>query len=804
MAATAHAVHNIEVPSTDDMDLHSDNGIDFGDGDIDLDLELAPAAPRQDDDMSIQDAASVNGQDDHTVPTEQDDFMADNDDLIEEDLELPDDNGLILPDQHDMVDATSQQGGSPALVDEDLVDYSDDEGHEPEAHDIVAHEEDVPNVPEAEVDANIGTVAEITEETLEPSAIGEDKNIDDETSHYADDLQHEKIDHQNEEKQQVSGEPPSVEKDDEEEYRSDEEDGGVVLQDTEGLGEQAHDEDAEYEQHALDHQDGEETTVDEHEKHGSAKLPTVTVNYAGNELWLFKDHDPDNSGDWLLEDMSLAKSTMSDLFHACRSSLGDDVSHEHEIGFRFDHLHNLELYEDNTACVAVSLERLVELYHTLQAQDDNHEPESFYISLLFRPRFATLLSDIAKYAEQESGYSALNTAVVAGDTHFTNVFSNASTDEPTEWGNEESEDDNESHSHDASPEVDEPLDEEHSETETHEHDPEEDDSQGKKYHVDDQAETYDAEWNSQHEQSAPGSTVTNSPADQQFPQTEATADENQDVDDTEPQHPEKDGDLIEYGDEEGAGNNSQNDLGPASNQSQSSSTVQGDEFGFTQEEPVSVEGLDAEAQLNEHFNFTTGDVGADEPSYQDEQAQDDDNTAQSYQDYVEDFDGNDPFQDLQQEGAEDPAVSDHFNNDANQDYADVQYHELDQHLEGDFTLATEFDDAEHAEPLPEDFTGTHDLLDLDNIPEWNDEIDPPSHSLEHEISQNDHFDTNNDVEGGAAEAIAPASSSAADPASASSGDAKEMSPQGQKRSIDEAGHGEEDALESTDAKRARV
>ena len=41
-----------------------------------------------------------------------------------------------------------------------------------------------------------------------------------------------------------------------------------------------------------------------------------------------------------------------------------------------------------------------------------------------------------------------------------------------------------------------------------------------------------------------------------------------------------------------------------------------------------------------------------------------------------------------------------------------------------------------------------------------------------------------------------ATSSAADPATASSSNAQEVSPQGQKRSIDEAGHGEDNASDS--------
>jgi len=75
MAAAAHTVPGLELSTVDDMDLHSDDGgLDFNDGDIELDLD-PPPSHTQDDEMSMNDAASANGLDAENAHGEQDDFM---------------------------------------------------------------------------------------------------------------------------------------------------------------------------------------------------------------------------------------------------------------------------------------------------------------------------------------------------------------------------------------------------------------------------------------------------------------------------------------------------------------------------------------------------------------------------------------------------------------------------------------------------------------------------------------------------------------------------------------------------------
>lgn len=79
MATTAHTASNLDVAAVDMMDLHSDSGLDFDDGDIELDIDPAPPAEREDEDVMIRDAAdeAVHSQ---TVADDYDDFMIDHED----------------------------------------------------------------------------------------------------------------------------------------------------------------------------------------------------------------------------------------------------------------------------------------------------------------------------------------------------------------------------------------------------------------------------------------------------------------------------------------------------------------------------------------------------------------------------------------------------------------------------------------------------------------------------------------------------------------------------------------------------
>jgi hypothetical protein len=416
MAAT-QIVPGLEVSAPDDdMDLHTDDGFDFGDGDIELDLDPAPSA--HDEDLSIHDAVSDSGFDLETGATDQDDFMADHGDLIEEDI-YDDDAGSVVMQALADDDAAAEASMLPP-PDEDLIDYSDDEGQQlQKIQSNVSHQEDI----------------EIHDGEGEDLSFLSNAPLDDtQTPGFANHSQDESRDNQEPaHDDQASDAPESVghvsvadvqsvgktESPSHDGHHADGEDGGVQLPAGEDTADAVEDD------HNLSKDEAQsvhDDTQGEHQDSQPSQLRPITVNYAGSEFWLFKQHDSEDSGDWLLEDISIAKSSMSELFQACRSSLGDDVSNEHELGFCFDHLNSLEVYEDNTACVAVTLERLTDLYYMLQTQDDNTEPEPFYVTLQFRPRFATLLSDVAKFADNGRGYSAFTSAIAAGETHFPDSF----------------------------------------------------------------------------------------------------------------------------------------------------------------------------------------------------------------------------------------------------------------------------------------------------------------------------------------------------------------------------------------------
>ncbi|KAL5115684.1 hypothetical protein ACEQ8H_006396 [Pleosporales sp. CAS-2024a] len=408
MAAAAHVMRKLDAPATDDiMDLNSDNGIDLNDGDIDLDIDPAP----DDDDVSLIDAGALEAQNTQSTSADQDDYMIE--DYDDGDLQLEDamDGDISISDTIDVV-PVQEHAPAPVQQEEDLIDYSDDEddyqqpnttqqspaqtaGQTPTANHIE---------PVLEAASQVHEHAQVLDTTNEEGyidhAAGEDyTNLPTAGNERHDENEHE-VRH-------------------EAEYDTDGDTGGVPLQDDETPT------------NASDHQQGDD---DDDQPPQTVDSRTITVNYEGNELWLFHQHDYEGSGDWFLDDASLLYASLSDIFQALRVSLSGNVTNDIEIGLRFDHFHNMEVFEDNPVCVAVSLGRLLDLYHTLQAQDGESEPESFYVCLLSRPRFAALVSDVAKYAEQGHGYSGFNNAVAAGKTHFLDSFSVQSTEhEGTEW-----------------------------------------------------------------------------------------------------------------------------------------------------------------------------------------------------------------------------------------------------------------------------------------------------------------------------------------------------------------------------------
>jgi hypothetical protein len=587
--------------------------------------------------------------------------------------------------------------------------------------------------------------------------------------------------------------------DDEGDNHTEGEDGGVVLEDPEtqtNLSEQQ---------------------PDSFEDQRSIETRPITVNYEGNELWLFKQHDTEDSGDWLIDDISLVHSSLSDLFQACRASLGEDLSNETELGLRFDHLHNMELFEDSTACVAVSLERLVDLYITLHAQDGESDPESFYMCLLSRPRFASLLSDVVKHAEQGSGYSGLNSAVAAGETHFADVYSGHSTEhDGTDWDNDVGVDATEEEQQQQNEGTETP-----SEAEPEVEHVEQEDQHGIEIGVNVNTDTKEAA-GTDPDDTPTSEDVTRLDQDSRdaedpksantaeggegFAQPEVTDEGTQQATQalSSEQEEQLANDTVDYSDQEDEDEPSGVDPDVAS---QSSATVQ-DNISVTGELPLQVaEPADPpmEEKEQEH-NYGDDDVtdnnliGDHAGETQVEEQFDHDDNTESYQDYAQVYDEDDPFQGFQIDAPEAYTAEHDQSGLTNQDHAAYEYQELDQQLQYDFTNGADFDDAAAGEAtyIENDVSNGDDFLDLENAPEWSVDQEfqataPEDTSVLHDVVSGQA----EEEEDGAVEQPVVAASSAADPVAASSADLVRDSPQGTKRSIDEVGDSVGDALDFT-------
>ncbi|KAH7066631.1 hypothetical protein BKA63DRAFT_124402 [Paraphoma chrysanthemicola] len=777
MAATTHSVPHLEVTATDDMDLHSDSGLDFDDGDIEIDYDL-PLDQPQEDDVSIKDAATDAGQDVPTVNADQDDFMFDHEDFIEEDT-LQYDDGVPAVSGSGAPSVTAKTA-TPAQLDEDeLIDYSDDEDDPTSAHTqdpLPLEDDEVPSAHDekSESQTQHGDAPNATisndDYTYDSHDLGQDEGVGIYETLYqpeADveaEAQHQVDDHGQEDK------------------------GGVQL---EGFDEQADD---------SEHQE------DDKQDRPLCETRAITINYEGNELWLFKEHDVENSGDWLLEDISVVHSSLSELLQACRASLGEDISHETELGLRFDHLHNMELYEDNTACVAVSLERLLDLYYSLHSQDGNSDPESFYICLQSRPRFATLLADVAKHADQGSGYTGFNAAVAAGETHFVDAYSGHSTEhDATEWDNDEEQHDDTDSASGADADtahIEHEEHEEHKEDEPHNggddaSEEEASDEHDKAFDVGDIAYSEQVPLHEDDSATQAHADVSEEAGDYDSNQAKTTQEgspsaSNKAAEDFQDE-------VVDYSDDEEEENVAKPSDVVVNDPSPSSSTVQGDD-ALTGEHTTEVtastqaEGENPANPDEDTYAHADGQSGHGENN-------------ESYQDFDQTYTEENPFSEFQTGENEGFSAEADFDGFTNQDFTGYDYQDVDQELQNDFLGDGEYNgtDAGHKLSTADGLTGDDDYLNLTDAPEWTADqgqtFPPPGDET---LVFDDYTEHGQEEEDGLVEQPAVAASSAADPVAASSLDLHETSPQGQKRSIDEVGDLVGDALDSTDTKRPRV
>ncbi|KAF2797143.1 hypothetical protein K505DRAFT_148408 [Melanomma pulvis-pyrius CBS 109.77] len=807
MATIAHPVSGLEVATPDAMDLHSDSGYDLGDGDIDFEFDSATAVQQDDDDLSLHDAAPDTGL---TPLPDQDDFMADKDDLIEEDD--------IDYNDVEVVDAAQPSLNSPviaqeATIDDDLIDYSDDEDERPSVIQDVAPRVD--KTPE-EQDAT----AESVTSQLNPGhgpAETHDQTVDEVDTY---EYQEEEIDYDQELNQTAdqacdNAPGPDWEHDANDEYRED------LFLDNESQQQQeekVHSEEKDADQHVQladpvateKIAQAEQNTVVDHDNEVDEPLHShpVTINYDGSEYWLFKPDDSENDDDWLLSDPSIAKSNLLFLIQACRAAIGEEISNETEMGFRFDHFHNLELFEDSMTCLQVTLHSLINSYLKLHAQDGTTSPESFYITLQFRPRVRALLAELDKAIDGEIGYSGFNTAVATGQTAFNTPYSNEATDETYENldGEEETEhngdtveqveDYEEGVSHDISPQHNE-----HNEQSYENHSPYSHTDQANAHSVGEEGTTD----NDAHQAvNVPDATATPS-NNEQTPATRYSV--------------EDDGDIIDYSDDEDATNDAQPDQASVHNPSPGSSTVQGDDAVY------------ADINAEDSTNPTDPNEGDNQPGYSYDEGVAD---GQDGQDGNVELDGN--FANYEEDtGAEasaydgqafDEEYDQGYGQDLSEQAFDAGDYSAQEANAGDDSYYYEDAGADQQEDL--EFSAkagddnnigvSNEAADQDEFADLADTFDTnagetasvrgASHNLQevgtNDVAEDDYI-TYEDDEDGAVEQPAVATSAAVETVAASStGLDHEGSPQGHKRSFDEVVNGLDIGTDLSDSKRLRV
>ncbi|KAF2277241.1 uncharacterized protein EI97DRAFT_457944 [Westerdykella ornata] len=489
MAAAAPPLSGNSVPLSSDnvsfadtMDVHTDHRVD-GDGNMNVDTSSERALDRRDDDdLSLQDAGTDGDADIRTATEDQDDYMVDNDDLIDYDDA---DYDLVLEDAGDasvgsLADAQDEatvpvnlanSADAPGTVfDEDLIDYSDDEDQPQESFEAVANVEvseqqhvsavqppSPPHVPaddlhnDSTADEGADNAADVYADEGEGAAHqewpqtwgqGEEEQWDQPQTDatYAETAQADEDEGQAEEQQQQGGlsgdshEPSAVAQN----HEVDKDPNTDVDTTEDGKDANARFPPQGPQDETVDPSYSEADNVDAGPTLQSGALYPVTVNYNGAESWLFKPRDFDTD-DWLLEDESIANEPFLYLIHACRAKLNDQLGNETELGLRFDSFQGLELYEDCTACAYSTLNEFLDIYTTLHSQDDQTDPEPFYVTLQFRPRVSALVSDLKKAVQEGIGFSGLRRAIDAGLNHFSMLSSGNYVDEYNEQWEEEGE-----------------------------------------------------------------------------------------------------------------------------------------------------------------------------------------------------------------------------------------------------------------------------------------------------------------------------------------------------------------------------
>ncbi|KAL1592386.1 hypothetical protein SLS60_011465 [Paraconiothyrium brasiliense] len=766
MSTAALSAPRLGVTVSDTMDLHSDDGLGNGDVDIDLDLRSTGGV---DDDESLRDAGTDAGQDMQPVSGDQDDFMADNEDLIEEDAVDEDVDLDLQPHSTDHIAALEQRLPQQDDPEEDLIDYSDEE--------------------DAAADGT-AVAADVGQADTEDYSLVAEEGAD----HAAVDTISRPGDHAGE--VETASQPATVTHKREEDLSREQEQEPYTLQ-QHGKASPQQEDISKHEEH-----DGFETSAQEEtqsQPRGASEpaifstatgvgdsyiaqggqddqdfnLHPVNVNFNGKDYWLFQHHDYEGSGDYLLDDTSFLKQPLHAVINACRealSALEVIVPSDLELGFRLDSLHHVELYEEHSTCAFFSLNDILRVYLQLYAHDGITDPEYFCITLLSRPRVSSLLAELSRAATEGIGYSGLDNVITSGQS----LFSIHNEHSPTGYSSGEWEEGDEREVSNAQAHIDGDEQDDHEEDHHEGHD--EDDVQApyEQEHGDEEWHPETNDGDQPEPESAAVSATDNANTENAIASTnqyvEHTAASEQNFQD--PQD-----DFIDYSDDEDTQDAPGNQI-QASRVSSASATVQGDEPLQTQDY---VKHVVEDEQQSKHDDEATHDrqTGVDAGAFAG-------------------YDGND----YSYEGFDRRASGGNYEEEYEQDYSDGQ--ELESYPAYDDAQAI----VEHTNPLgdpeqqPVDHADDHQVFVGSNVGEpdvvddtserandfleFDDTTAAPQQPVDNQAAE-DEIDYSDEEDGAVSQAPVAASVAAATVVASSTGPLN-LSPQGQKRTIDEVGN----------------
>jgi hypothetical protein len=795
MSTAALPAAHLEVTPPDTMDIHSEDGLGFDDGDVDIDLDFGSPGG-VDDDESLRDAGTDAGQDMQAVLGDQDDFMADNEDIIDEDVVDEDVEVDLHP--HSAEHTNALETSLPAGLEDDLIDYSDDEDAIVGESIVATIARQTDSLDDPVIPAESGDKSEGN-----PSHPGSHAGEDEARLQDATDTRQEQSDlapvqspilYTTQQPHDASAQPDEQSQHDlhdeletstrevpKQERRASD---PTVFSTTTGV------DDSSIEHAAQDAQD--------------ANFHPVNVNFNGKDYWLFQHHDYEGSGDYLLEDDSLFKQPLNAVINACREALGAldvDVPGDLELGFRLDSLHHVELYEEHSTCVFFSLDDILRVYMQLYAQDGITDPDYFCVTLLSRPRISSLLAELSRAAAEGIGYSGLDNVIASGLTLFpVHDFHSPTEHSFGEWEGGDRQETSQAEDH---PEVCEQ--DYHKREQQENHDREGILGSHEKGHGDDDWHQENNEQEhepelepkpettadvSEEEVNAAVSKSDNATAGTATANASKTAEQSiihTAVLEQHIQDPQEN--FLDYSDDE-SDENAPGDQAQASRISSTSATVQGDDPSQTQEYAKDVTQDEQqghhhdEAPHDDLANLSAGALA----EYEGNDYSYGEFDGQAYGETYEEEYEQENIEGQESEGyaAYDAAQA---NVENTNHLGDLKQQSAD-HAE-DLSVTAELDVSEPdiVDDTFEVFEGANDFLDFE------DTIAAPQQSVNNDAAE-DELDYSDEEDGAVGQALV-APSAAADTVVASSTEPQNLSPQGQKRSIDEVGNDVVDATIST-------